>query len=240
MKKIITVLALLVTLIYAQNFEANYKVLLSKYVRASGAIDYSGMKSDRLYSVTLKQLLNYQTNGLTSNDDRLAFWINAYNLLLVNFIVRQNSKKISSIHTMYDLAKFGRTPLSQYSYRVDFKNLTVSDIEKKIYSLKKSPIVYTALFSPSVSGVKLKTTPYSGRDIDKELEAQAVKFYNSKDGIVIVGREYKTSLLLKKFSFLNVKKSLEFVKKYNKNIKDKKFDGYLVYNWSINRVKQVK
>jgi len=58
-----------------QSFDA----LLSKYVSASGKVDYNGIRSEaNILNAYLESLESTQLSALSKNE-QLAFWINAYN-----------------------------------------------------------------------------------------------------------------------------------------------------------------
>ena len=75
--------------------------LLKKYVDDQGMVDYTGLKKDRLsLRRYLSGLENNAPNDDWTKDEKLAYWINAYNAYTLDLIIQhypvQSIKEIGS------------------------------------------------------------------------------------------------------------------------------------------------
>ena len=62
--------------------------ILNDYV-FNGLVNYIKLKDDKRLDKYLEQLENTNPDNLLTDDDKLAFWINAYNAYTLKFIVEE-------------------------------------------------------------------------------------------------------------------------------------------------------
>ncbi|MHC4648077.1 MAG: DUF547 domain-containing protein [Planctomycetota bacterium] len=118
-----------------------------------------------------------------SRENKIAFWINAYNLNMLNIIA--HNYPVES--RRFDRLWWPPTSIRHIDKRIDgIKNqkfiimdeeFTLSAIEKRFF-LKEfdEPRVFFALSQASLDSPPLRNEPYTGEKLDKQLEDQTGKF----------------------------------------------------------------
>jgi hypothetical protein len=124
-----------------------------------------------------------------SRDQRLAFWINAYNLLTLRTIVD---------HYPIQGSWFTRAPRNsirqidgvwtKITWRAAGQTLTLDDIEHRILRPEfKEPRVHFAINCASIGCPPLAAEPYLARTLDAQLDAAARRSLSSARGFKIDG-----------------------------------------------------
>jgi len=112
--------------------------LLEKNVSISGNVDYNAFKSDR---TELQVYIDNLTENLPTEDwnkqDKLAYWINAYNALTVDLILRNYPlESIKAIKDPWDF-KWFKKDFEQNGTLIDFLNqysdIIISESAKKSF-----------------------------------------------------------------------------------------------------------
>ncbi len=134
-----------------------------------GVVNYPAIRNrDRLPSY-LAQLNRVDPNGL-SPEDRLAFWINAYNAFAVSGILDGYSPKTLFGRYRYFIAR---------EYMVGGQSLNLYDLERDILIAQfHEPRVHFAIVCASVSCPKLQSWAFDGRQLDEQLNRATIQFVN--------------------------------------------------------------
>ena len=134
-----------------------------------GEVDYPAIKKDPGFIKYLDQLNRVDPNQLT-HDDRLAFWINAYNAFAIQGIL--DGLTPATYVGWYRYFK-GR------EYGVGGRRLTLSDVEHEIIRKQfHDPRVHFAIVCASVSCPKLQNWTYEGARLNQQLDQVAREFIN--------------------------------------------------------------
>ena len=146
--------------------------LLRKNVSAEGRVNYRGFKNDR---TLLDQYLHYlQENPLQaswSRNERLTYWINAYNAFTVDLILQHYPLK-----SIMDLEK----PWDQKFITLGDKKYSLNQIEHQIVRPQfREPRIHFALVCAAVSCPKLLNRSYRPEQLNQQLENQTRYFLNS-------------------------------------------------------------
>ncbi len=146
--------------------------LLRKHVSAEGRVNYRGFKSDR---TLLDQYLQYlQGNPLQagwSRNEKLTYWINAYNAFTVDLILQHYP-----LQSIMDLEK----PWDQKFITLGDKKYSLNQIEHQIVRPQfREPRIHFALVCAAVSCPKLLNRSYRPEDLNQQLENQTRYFLNS-------------------------------------------------------------
>ena len=173
-----------------------------------------------------------------TDNEQMAYWINAYNAFTVQLIIRYYPlKSIKEIG--------GKIPFINSSWDIKFiqlggETLDLNNIEHGI--LRKEfvePRVHFALNCASFSCPKLRNEAYTAEKLEQQLNDQAKAFINNPEkNILGDGSSIKISKLFTWFEGDFKKKSDDipaFLSQFSK-IKiseDAKID-YLDYNWNLN------
>jgi len=173
-----------------------YARLLKAHVRpgavngiALSLVDYTAVKADVDYTRALGELAEARPGSLTTDAERLAFWINAYNLAAIKAVLDQyptasirNGGTLLSPIWKKKVATVGGT-----SHSLD-------EIEHGILrKIFKEPRVHFAIVCASLSCPDLRADPYDPARLDAQLDEQTVAFLSNATKGVRPGGDGKTA-----------------------------------------------
>jgi len=228
----------------AQAFHNKCAEILSRFVDDKGMVDYDRLDLKRL---VLKGVLmdfaqldpnEYET---WSQNDKIAFWINAYNMELLNIIV--DNYPIQS--TAWGRILWGPNSIrnikgiwNKYKFVIMDEQFTLNQIENRFFRKEfDDPRIFFAIFRASLSGPPLRSEPYYGKKLDRQLDDQVRKFLSSPRCFRIdrKNRIIYLSALLQPSSY-----GQEFVAKYttDKKFKDQETTVRAVLNFITNYIPQ--
>ena len=166
--------------------------ILKDFVDGNGMVDYSTLRRKRLM---LKELLNEfarldpnEYNGWPKKD-KIASWINAYNIQMLNIIVDnypiEASRILSFFWGPYDIRHIEGI-WTDYKFMVMDEEFTLREFEKRFFRQKfNDPRAFLALTHASLSSPPLCSEPYYGHKLDQQLDDQAKRFLSSPQGFKI-------------------------------------------------------
>ncbi len=153
------------------------------YVNSKGLVDYQSLRRHRLQ---LKKLLD-EFDELDrdvykdwAQDQQMAFWINAYNMNLLNIIAQnypiQASRWFRLIYGPNSIRHISGIE-TDYKFMVMREEFTLRQIREKIFRGQfNDPRVFLALSMACMSGPPLRDEPYCGRKLDRQLDEQVKDF----------------------------------------------------------------
>lgn len=156
------------------NYEKWDKVL-NTYVNDNGRVNYDELKTNRnlLDNFISTQVENAEISSF-SDDEKKAFWINAYNALTMRLIVDNYPMRFGGIRSI----NWGKP--WDIKMRVAGQQLTLGDIEHKI--LRKwdpiDPRVHFAMNCASVGCPKLPNKYFNPDKLNDQLNHEADRFMN--------------------------------------------------------------
>ncbi len=235
-KTVLIILVILVSSIsFAQKSNApshgNWDELLKKYVSKEGNVNYKGIKSDASFKQYLKTLSNSSPNKSWSVNERLSFWINAYNAFTIELIIKNYPTK--SIKNIKD-------PWGQNFIKIGGKAMSLNTIEHEILRKKfNEPRIHFAIVCASESCPNLLNRAFLPSTLVKQLDSQAKNFINDPTKNKIGVNAMELSLIFKWFKgdFTKKRSLTQFINKYWRNkaiISTKAKTSYLKYDWSLN------
>ena len=118
----------------------------------------------------LKEMAEVDPDALT-RDEALAFWINLYNAAAVDLALAAMTAGHDSV--LRDPGAF-----SERRVEVNEMSLSLNDIEHAKIRRFKDPRIHGALVCGSLSCPTLRPEPFTGGDLDSELESQMRRFMN--------------------------------------------------------------
>jgi hypothetical protein len=224
--------------------------ILNHYVNDEGKVNYQGLRRKRLEIIDLIndfKKLDPNEYNVWSKEDKIAFWINAYNINLLKIIV--DNYPIKSYRMYHVLPNWGPDSVRHIDKRVGgIKNqkfiimeeeFTLQEIEKRFFRKEfNDPRIFLAVsYYATTSGPPLRNEPYTGKKLNKQLDEQAKKFLLSKYGLNI-DREQKTVYISAIFD--DNQFGSEFLKKFetNKKFKDQSPVNRAILNFCINYLTQ--
>ena len=152
--------------------------LLELYVR-DGLVYYNAVKSDRRRLDSYIAALNgSQARAIdrASNDEQIAFWLNAYNALVLqtvtdNYPIRGRASNYPANSVRQIPGAFDRTP-----HQVAGQSLTLDQIETKVLAGFRDPRLYLAVGRGAIGGGRLRSEAYNGAILGQQLAAVASEF----------------------------------------------------------------
>jgi hypothetical protein len=236
--------------LYAVDFDhSKFDQILQTYVNDQGLVDYNGIAGDQTFKSYMESL-KLANLGSTSSDEQLAFWINAYNAVTIDKVIKWRPKKSvreTLIPGVWTSTKFFTTA----EHTVAGKRLSQDDIEHEILRRQfKDPRIHFAIICASSSCPPLPRFAYTGKDVQTKLEEETRKYINSERGTRIDFAE-NTLYLSKLFDWFSgdfESKSgsvMNFLKPYLEEKtsvfleRGPKID-YIHYDWSLNAQEPLK
>ena len=218
---------------------AIWDTLLRQHVDDLGLIDYQGMMEDSNQLQRYLDLIRqHPPNDKTwSVEERMAYWINAYNAFTVELIldhyptesIKDIKNGIPFVNTVWDI-KF---------IKIGGEELDLNNIEHGI--LRKDfadPRIHFALVCASLSCPKLQNFAFTGDKLEEQLEQAAREFINEPFRNEIAGETIYLSKILDwywgdfKDQYTN---RYELLDQYTEGTFDRSRPiEFLDYDWSLN------
>ncbi len=216
--------------------------LLQKYVDDQGMVNYKGLKADRIKLQSyLKILENNAPQKSWTRDQKLAYWINAYNaytldLILEHYPVKSikeigSTIKIPFVSTAWDV-KFIKIGGEEY----DLNKIEHGIIRKEF----NEPRIHFALVCAAVSCPKLQNRAYTPEKLDEQLTMAAKQFLANPSKNEITEKKATLSKLFDWYGgdFKKEGTLVEYINQYapvqlSKNTKI----AWMDYNWDLNEQK---
>ncbi len=225
------------------NFDwSDYSTLLSKYVSNeekqgihSNLVDYQKLAQDPLYPTLLEKLAIFDSTALVGNE-KLAFYLNAYNLLAIKMVIDHKPKK-----SIRDIGSWFNPVWQKPAGVLAGKVISLDTIEHKILRKMKEPRIHFALVCASLSCPDLRTEAYDSERIEAQLDEQTKAFLaNPEKGIKTDGKKVYVSKIFDWFAEdfspkKNTKTILKFIAQYNIEVGRYSDFETLDYNWHLNK-----
>jgi len=146
--------------------------LLAAHV-TDGRVDYAAFAASREFTAYLGVLSTFDPSRL-EQDERLAFWINAYNAFTIELINRNEERR--------SIRKISR-PWSVRFIRIGGKMLSLDDIEHEIIRKEfREPRIHFALVCAAKGCPPLRSEAYTGPMLERQLDDQTVTFLTRTPG----------------------------------------------------------
>jgi len=221
---------------HAQIKHTSWDALLKKYVSASGHVNYKGFVADKAKLNAYCDLLSKNAPKASwSKNQKLAYWINAYNAFTVKLIV--DNYPVKSIKELGGSVYKVNTPWDKKFIKIGGETLDLNNIEhQKIRGNFNEPRIHFAVNCASISCPKLRNEAFTASKLEAQLTAQTKYFLKHKN--TIDGSNPKLSKIFKWYAGDFKKKEgsvTAFINKYSTvKIKDGAPLSYLNYNWNLN------
>jgi hypothetical protein len=207
-------------------------------------VDYTTLRRQRLRLKAL--LLEFNTLDPSeyrkwTKENKIAFWLNAYNIQILKIITDNYPIRSSRILRLYP--GWGPNSIlhikgiwSEYKFLVMDEEFTLSEIDKRFFRKEfDDPRIFFAVSKGSLSGPPLRNEPYYGHRLDKQLDDQVKRFLSSPLALRIdteKQRVYLSSL------FQSSSYGKEFMSKFaiDKKFKDHEPTTRAVLNFITNYV----
>jgi len=211
------------------DFTKKSDTFFSKYVN-NGMVAYKAIKANSTQINSLYSDIESMSLANASNDQKKAFYINAYNLIVI-----------------YQVAKFYplKSPLDQSGFfekvkhKVAGESLTLNHLEiKKLLLPYKDARIHFALACAAKSCPPLASFAYTPDQLDQQLKQRTKEAINNEDWLKVKDNKVLISKIFDwyKKDFTQTGMSvLEWINQYrNQKIPSDYSLGYYEYNWSLN------
>jgi hypothetical protein len=163
------------------------KVKVKRYTESEGnrffyeafTDNEAGREYVRKIKLSLEQLPSETPLERFSRDEQLAYWLNLYNVTVLNEIIAVYPQR-----SMRSLFKGDDSMLSRKLLTVSGVPLSLNDIQFTI--LKQNyggdPLILYGLYQGIVGGPNIRSSAYTGYDVYRALQENAYEFINSNRG----------------------------------------------------------
>lgn len=213
--------------------------VLTSHVR-DGVVDYPGMQVDHRLPVYLALLDQVDPQSFPTRNQRLAFWINAYNAFAIKGILDHASPMTYVGRYRYFLGK---------DYRVGGASINLYDLERQVLIKQfQEALVHFAIVCASRSCPKLQSWPYEPDRLDQQLDQVARAFVNdpSRNQFDSMKKVASISMIFKWFEkdFQRAAGSISsYLARYvndqdlAQDLRQSKYQiEYLDYDWTLNGI----
>ncbi len=155
----------------AQATPPNYNLLdeiLARNVR-NGFVDYDGIASEPELDIFIEQLAETQPTDLASSNAKLAFYVNAYNVLAIKGILDGQSPS----------SRRGRRNFfKQQQFNVLGEMISLETLEHERIATLGDRRIHFAIVCASISCPRLSSRAYRPESLDVQLHESAKRFIN--------------------------------------------------------------
>ncbi|MBT8376055.1 MAG: DUF547 domain-containing protein, partial [Bacteroidia bacterium] len=216
--------------VFAQGTDhSKWNKVLTKYVSTDGRVNYEALhKNPDVLIAYLNELVSEQPKNEWSKDQKLAYWINAYNAYTLKLII--DNYPIESIKDV-------KNPWDQEFIPFEGTLISLNTIEHNILRKMDEPRIHFAIVCASVSCPKLQNKAFRASILEEQLNNVTKTFLSDASKNELSKDKIKISKIFKWFKkdFEQNGSVIDFINKYvdYEILKDADID-YLNYNWSLN------
>lgn len=168
--------------VFANAMESHslFTAILQDHVE-DGVVNYGDLRSDARLGAYLDQLSAAAPESLANDDDKLAFWINAYNAFTLKIVC--DNYPIESINELHFVNRYVGWLLKKMVWDKKFieiagKRISLNHIEHEIIRKEfKEPRAHFALVCASKSCPPLRSEAFEGSELDAQLQDQGRAFF---------------------------------------------------------------
>ncbi len=176
---------------------SGWDALLKKYVAPKTidgvtliAVNYKKLAKDPMYEMLVKELEGTSLSKLKTREEKLAFWINVYNIMAAKMVVDHYPVK-----SIKDAGSLFRSVWKKDVGTVAGKTRTLDEIEHEILRKMGEPRIHVAIVCASVSCPDIRPDVYTAKDLNRQLDEQVTLFLaNSQKGLRLDERQKKLYL----------------------------------------------
>lgn len=198
---------------------------LKKYVNQDGLVDYKALSHKKMeMGKLLEQFKKLDRNEYNSwsKDDKLAFWINGYNLNFLKIIVDNypiESNRMLRLFWPPNSIRHIKGIWDEHKFIIMDEEFTLQEIDQRFLQKEfGEPLAFFAISYASVSGTPLRNEAYCGRNLSTQFDDQVKKFLAGQHAFKIDRENQKVYLssILNSTWYGN-----QFIAKYGTDLKFK-------------------
>ncbi|MCK4841860.1 MAG: DUF547 domain-containing protein [Methylococcales bacterium] len=195
-------------------------------------VDYLAIKNNGSLDKAYQQLSAFNVEQLSNRQQKLAFYINAYNILALKMVADHwPTESIKDVGGLF-------SPVWDKPAGVlAGKTVTLGEIEHKILRPMAEPRIHLAIVCASVSCPDLRNEPYTAKQLDDQLDDQTRRFLNNQGkGLRLENNVLRISKIFDWFEqdFKVYGGVAAFIKRYKTDLPAVKIKSNLNYDWNVN------
>lgn len=195
-------------------------------------VDYAALKADPRFAAVVEMVQAWPLAQLATPQERLAFHINAYNILALQTVAAH-----WPLDSIKDVGHLLKPVWKRPAGKLDGQTVSLDDIEHGILRKLGEPRMHLAIVCASVSCPDLRAEPYTAARLDAQLDDQATKFLaNDGKGLRLDGDTAHVSKIFDWFGgdFDQVGGVDAFLRKYHALPEGVDLQADIDYDWSVN------
>lgn len=195
-------------------------------------VDYPAVRANGSLDKTCQALAAFDPKRLSTREERLAFYINAYNILALKMVA--DHWPISSIK---DIGSLFKPVWDRPAGQLGGRTVTLGEIEHAVLRPMGDPRIHLAIVCASVSCPDLRDEPYTAAKLRQQLDDQARRFLSDPIKGLTVGRDrIKISKIFDWFEedFAAGGGVRAFLRRYRPGLPDLEIDAAIDYDWTVN------
>lgn len=216
--------------------EPDYSALnrvLAKHVKAGSRagisahlVNYRALSIDADFAAAVKAISEFDTAQLKTRNEKLAFYINAYNIAAI--------RKVLEKYPTASIRDTGDGVWKQNAITLGGKTISLDAIEHKVLRPLGDARIHFAIVCASLSCPDLRREAYSAAKLNAQLEDQTRRFLaNPSKGLRIEGNKVFQSSIFSWFKD-DFKGVAVFQGRYVKNLPTQADRSELPYDWKLN------
>jgi len=171
----------------ATSFHDKCADILKTFVDDKGMVDYKGLRGEGIkFRALLDEFDHLDPNEYRSwlKEDKIAFWINAYNLqklkvVSANYPIQSSSRFLRVLWGPTDLRHI-EGKIAMHKFLVMDEEFTFKKIEKSFFRGEfDDPRILLAISDACLSSPPLRNEPYYGHKLNEQLDSQTKRFLSN-------------------------------------------------------------
>ncbi len=197
-------------------------------------VDYQTIKTDGSLDKAYQALSSFNLERLSNRQEKLSFYINAYNILALKKVVDHWPTK-----SIKDSGSFFSPVWDKPAGSLGGETVSLGQVEHKILRPMGEPRIHLAIVCASVSCPDLRGEPYTAAKLNQQLDDQARQFLNNQGkGLKIEENVIHISKIFDWFEqdFENQGGVRAFIKRYREELPQTKIKANISYDWATNGI----
>lgn len=230
--------------VQAVTFHNKCTDILKEFVNDNGMVDYKGLRRKRLELRALLQEFNKLDPGEYESwprEEKIAFWINVYNLqklriITDNYPIKPSSRILTIFYRGTNSIRHIEGKITGHKFLVMDEEFTFAAIEKRFFRSEfDDPRIFFAISSACLSSPPLRNEPYYGHNLSEQLDEQTERFLSSPLAFKIDREKRKVYLSA---LFQSSWYGREFINKFaiDRKFKDQPVETRAVLNFITNYI----
>lgn len=195
-------------------------------------VDYAALKENGKLEAVYQQLSTYPVDKLQGKQEKLAFYINTYNILALKTVVDN-----FPLESIKDVGNLLSPVWGKEAGNIGGKTVSLDDIENKVIRPMAEPRIHFAIVCASVSCPDLYDKPYTAALLNEQLNQQTQIFLNNnKKGLYVDKTQIHVSKIFDWFAkdFKAAGGIETFIRSYRTDLPALEIDADIDYNWNLN------